>query len=153
MTVLGVDPADPDRLLVRMRNPAGDERVLFSDAGGAEGSWRAVLTLNYVDVGIWGEGGAYVGGALDGLWHSPDGETWTQVRESLTPHCLVMNGDGSGRARTPDRRIAIGDGRRRADVRAGAAAKRSASRSSARRGPPRARSARMRCSCWRWSGP
>jgi hypothetical protein len=91
MSILGVDPADPDRLIVRMQNPVGGERVLLSEEGGVTGSWRAVLTLEYVDAGVWGSAGAFVGGALDGLWHSPDGITWTQVRELLTPHCLVMH--------------------------------------------------------------
>jgi photosystem II stability/assembly factor-like uncharacterized protein len=91
--VLGVDPNDPDHLLMRVKNEGDDRLVRSTDAGT---TWSVVQTLPDIDSFAWAENGAtvWMGGDMGtGLYRSDDGGvSFAQIHAELEISCLSSRG-------------------------------------------------------------
>ena len=91
--VLGVDPANPDHLLMRVKSEGDDRLVRSTDAGT---TWSVAATIPDVDAFAWSEDGSMVwigGDSGTGLYRSDDrGATFTQIDAELEVTCLASRG-------------------------------------------------------------
>jgi len=91
--LLGVDPSNPQRTLIRVRADE-DDRVYESTDGGA--TFSEVFSLASADAFAWSDDGStvWIGGRIDTSLHRSDdgGRTFTQVRDDLTVSCIGLRG-------------------------------------------------------------